>query len=171
MDIVYQHSTCPAAILESFIETQQQLDAFAKLFTVEELQEHELEGLEELLSVLHDDAWFTRAWTLQEATSAGTKMVLLIGCDPTLIKPSDFGHGPTDIEVELPGFRMAMVTARLMMEDVLAREDLNHEMATSISNLADGIFNFLPSFISQKLFLESPVRKPLKDKFVQPLKR
>ena len=146
MDIVYQRSVHPVAILESFVEMQAQLDAFAKLFTPEELREHELEDLEEVLSVLRDDAWFTRAWTLQEATAAGTNMILLIGCDPSLDKPSFFGSEPVDVEVELPGLQMAMMTARLMMEDFLAREDSDITTATSISNLADEIFNFLPSF-------------------------
>ena len=157
MDIVYQHSARPVAVLETCIEMQDQLDAFAKIFRAEELRGQELDDLEEVLSMLAEDAWFKRAWTLQEAVAAGTNMILLIGCPPGLIKPNLIDRGgcveppsfSADIEVELSGLLDAMITARMMIEECLATDEYNSETAVSISNLADKIYNFLPNVLSR----------------------
>ena len=157
MDIVYQYSARPVAVLETCIETQDQLDAFAKVFRAEELRKQELDDLEAVLSMLAEDAWFARAWTLQEAVAAGTNMILLIGCPPGLIKPNliDRGGGveppsfSADIEVELPGLLDAMVTTRIMMEEFLATDEHDSETVVSVSNLADEIYKFLPNFLSR----------------------
>jgi len=46
--------------------------------------EHQLEDLVLILETLANDLWFTRGWILQESTSTGLSMVLLLQHDPRL---------------------------------------------------------------------------------------
>ena len=145
MDLVYQLSSHPVAILESFVETQAQLEAFASLFTGDMLEVDRLDDLEQVLEHLAKDAWFTRAWTLQESTSAGVTTALLIGCAYDLDKPDVFGPAPGELEITVWDFQNAMVTARLWMEEFSDIGILeNNSTASCISNCADDLLNFLP---------------------------
>ena len=160
MDNVYQHSSHPIAILESFIETQDQLNALAKLFTGKELQVHEIEDLEETLCELSEDAWFTRAWTLQESTSAGSSMMLLIGCSLDLDKPEELGTTPGEIEVSIWDFQNAMVQARILMEEFMNGGVLEDESsAVAVSNYADELFNSFPFITPEALQRSSADRQ------------
>ena len=150
MDIVYQSSQYPVAILESFIDTQGKVDALATLFTGEMIEIDDLEELEEALETLLDDAWFTRAWTLQEAVSAGSPMKVLIGCPIEASKPEEFGCIPGEIETTIWDLQTAMVTARNWMEELFAAGVLEDDsMATNISNYADELFNMIPDILPE----------------------
>ena len=145
MDIVYQNASHPVTLLESYIHEQAELDAFASLVTGTGTAPDQIEALERVLDMLSQDAWFTRAWTLQEATSAGSRMVLLVACDPKLEKPNEFGSTPGEIEISTWDFHNAMIFARNLIEDILGSgvpEDT--DLAVSVSNLADILFRYLP---------------------------
>ena len=80
MDLIYQESDHPIAVLEFRFMTQAELDVFAsicddKFFTFDPNQ---IEVLESVLLALSEDNWFKRAWTLQESVSAGVSMPLLL---------------------------------------------------------------------------------------------
>ena len=148
MDLVYQSSQHPVAILESFIDTQERMRAFSSLFTGEMVEESQLEDLDEALEILAEDAWFTRAWTLQEAVSSGLSMRVLIGCDRSLTKPKEFGFISGEIGTTLWDIQVAMITARNWMEEFLAAGSLEDEgVAISISNCADTIYNMMPDIL------------------------
>ena len=148
MDMVYQFASHPVAILESFVETQGELDALAAIFSLEDLRIHQIGDLREILSRLCCDAWFTRAWTLQESTSAGVSMVLMIGYNPTLAKPQHFGGLRGEIEVTLYDFQFAMTNVRLWMDNFLSAGLLEDETELNvIFNLADEVFNFFPFMV------------------------
>ncbi|MCJ1464062.1 hypothetical protein MMC07_002673 [Pseudocyphellaria aurata] len=144
MDIVYQESHHPIAILEFFFQTQIEVDVFTSLVDFDFEPDH-IEVLGDMLSLLSQDAWFSRAWTLQESTSAGPSMMLLLGC-PGLNKHSDFGPTPGEFEISIWDFQNAMVNARLLIEEALAAEmwsDDSH--AVYASNLADVLYNHIPT--------------------------
>ena len=143
---MYQHSSYPVAILESYIGTQDQLNAFASLFTGEIIKLEELDHLEEVLEVLVKDNWFQRALTLQEAASSGSTIRLLIGCPPHLTKPTSLGDINGDIEISLFDLQNAMVTARNYMEEFLSLpEFFDDGQFISISNLANDLYELLPN--------------------------
>ena len=159
MDIVYQFSSHPVAVLESFIEAQGELDALATIFSLEDFQIHQVQDLRKIVSRLWDDAWFSRAWTLQESTSAGLSMVLLIGCNPTLVKPQNFGGILGEIEVSIYDFQHAMTNAKLWMNDLLSMGSLEDESDfTAIFNDADDLFKSFP-FIVPDSFDRSPAHR------------
>ena len=150
MDIVYQSSQYPVAILESYIDTQGKVDALATIFTGEMNEIDHLEELEEALETLLDDAWFTRAWTLQEAVSAGSPMKVLIGCPVEASKPDEFGCIRGEIETTIWDLQTAMVTARNWMEELFAVGVLEDDsIATNISNYADELFNMIPDILPE----------------------
>ena len=145
MDIVYQNASHPVTLLESYIGDQAELDAFASLMTGTGVESDQVEALERVLEMLSEDAWFTRAWTLQEATSAGSKMLLLIACDPKLEKPDEFGSITGEIEISIWEFHNAMILVRNLIENSLASGVLEDTyLAVSVSNLADILFGYLP---------------------------
>jgi hypothetical protein len=149
MDLVYQHSAHPIAILETYFETQVELDVFAA--TVDpsffDFDPSHIEDLGDIIEALADDNWFTRAWTLQESTSAGVSMLLLIGC-PGLNKPDVFGPNPEEFEISIWDFQEAMVNTRILIEEGLAQNTWPDTIdAIRVSNLADELFNRIPTRI------------------------
>jgi Heterokaryon incompatibility protein (HET) len=153
MDIVYQKSAHPIAILETRFQTQAELDIF--IATVDpdfcEFDPSHIEDLEDILGALGDDSWFTRAWTLQESTSAGVSMLLLIGC-PGLNKSEIFGPNPDEFEISIWDFQQAMVNARLLIEAGLAQNSWpDPSDAIHASNLADELWNRIPTTIPDRM--------------------
>ena len=142
---MYQNASHPVTLLESYINDQAELDALTSLMTGTRVEPDQIEALERVLEMLSEDAWFTRAWTLQEATSAGSKMLLLIACDPRLEKSDEFGSVPGEIEISIWEFHNAMILVRNLIENSLASGVLeNTYLAISVSNLADILFGYLP---------------------------
>ncbi|KAL9609191.1 MAG: hypothetical protein Q9167_006029 [Letrouitia subvulpina] len=149
MDVVYQDSDHPIAILEYCFQTQTEIDVFMSIcdnayFTFDPSQ---IDILETVLSALVDDEWFARAWTLQESVSAGVSMTLLLGC-PGLQKSPDFGLTPDDVEISIWDFQNAMVWARGLIEEGLAAGVWRDtESAINASNYADILWNCLPTIL------------------------
>ena len=148
MDIVYQEASHPIAILETYFDSQAEVDSFSSIVDYETFpfQPSQIEVLEEILDSLASDSWFTRAWTLQESISAGASMVLLIGCGTHLSKPEFLGPTLGEIEISIWDFQNAMVNARLMIEEHLAAKTWPDERtAIQASNSADELWNLFPS--------------------------
>ena len=159
MDLVYQLSKYPVAILESYVDSQSRIDALGSLFTGEMDETSCLNDLEDVLKLLFDDLWFTRAWTLQEAVASGLTMYMLIGCDHALTKPEGFGCIPGEIQITIWDLQTAMVAARNWMEELLATDILEDDaIAIRISNYADELLNMLPSILPSTTSWNSPSR-------------
>ena len=147
MDMIYEESAHPIAILESWFDKQEQVDIFASIADPD-LFEFDPTKIDALCDILEDfvlEKWFTRAWTLQESTSSGVRMVLLIGC-PDLEKPECFGPNPDEFEISVWDFQQAMVNARGLIERSLANSDWEDTTdAINASNFADILWNRLPT--------------------------
>ncbi|KAI4217658.1 MAG: hypothetical protein LQ351_000254 [Letrouitia transgressa] len=149
MDIVYQDSDHPIAVLEYCFQTQTEIDVFTSIcdiayFTFDPSQ---IDILENVLSALVDDEWFARAWTLQESVSAGVSMTLLLGC-PGLQKSPHFGPTPDDVEISIWDFQNAMVWTRGLIEESLTAGIWpDTESAINASNYADILWNYLPTIL------------------------
>lgn len=150
MDIVYQESSHPVAIIEFGFQTQEEVDVFASIADPERYAFDPLK-MDDLYNVLTDlsaDAWFSRAWTLQESASAGVSMILLLGCPLGIDKPSCFGSIPGDIEISIWDFQEAMVNARDLIEEGLAANLWpDPRIAIQASNSADILWNYIPTII------------------------
>lgn len=150
MDMVYEESNYPIAVLEFSFQTQIELDVFASicdmvLYTFDPSQ---IEVLESVLEGLVEDTWFERAWTLQESVSAGAEMKLLLGC-PGLQKSPDFGLTSGEFELSVFNFQNAMVNARVFIEEGLAASVWSDSSsAINASNCADVLWNYIPAIIS-----------------------
>ena len=149
MDLVYQESDHPVAVLEFCFLTQIELDVFASicdlvLYTFDPSQ---IEVLESVLGALTDEKWFERAWTLQESVSAGASMILLLGC-PGLLKSPHFGVTPGEFEISIFDFQQAMVNTRIIIEEGLAASIWpDSSSAINASNCADVLWNYIPTTI------------------------
>ncbi|MCJ1454644.1 hypothetical protein MMC28_004997 [Mycoblastus sanguinarius] len=147
MDMVYQESDHPVAVLEFEFQTQVELDVFSSIcddgfFTFDSSQ---IEVLKSVLAALADDKWFERAWTLQESVSAGVSMTLLLGC-PGLQKSPHFGPTPGDLEISIWDFQNAMVNVRNLIEEALAANIWSDTSdAINASNCADILWNYIPT--------------------------
>ncbi|KAL9603169.1 MAG: hypothetical protein Q9219_001372 [cf. Caloplaca sp. 3 TL-2023] len=149
MDIIYQESDYPIAVLEFRFDTQTQLDAFSSICgdDLTDFDPDQIETLESVLLALNADQWFERAWTLQESVSAGVSMTLLLSC-PGLDKPPHFGVTPGEFEISIWQFQNAMVNVRCVVEEGLAAEVWpDSSSAISASNCADVIWNCMPTNI------------------------
>lgn len=150
MDIVYQESRHPIAILQYCFESQAELDVFSSLFgRVDEMYTpDQIEVLYGVLSDISDDPWFSRAWTLQEATSAGASMMLLIGC-PGLDKSSSFGPIPGEFEISIREFQDCMAMAVVFIEEgIEAGTWSDSSLAISALNCASEMWNLIPTIYS-----------------------
>ncbi len=148
MDLVYQRSSHPLGILDTYIETQVQMDAFAAMVKGTSCEPDQLEGMDEVLEMLTDDQWFYRAWTLQESTSAEMSMVLLIGCDYQLDTPAFFGTIPGEIQIPIEDFQDALLSVRCVIEELLASSEVDKGTAINASNNADVLWNLMPIIYS-----------------------
>ena len=148
MDLVYQKAAHAIAVLETYLETEAKINALASVFDEDDypFDPTQMEALADVLTDLASDAWFSRAWTLQEATSAGVTMVLLIGCNPNVSKPAFFGTTPGEIAISIRDFQEAMVIVRGVIEDCLATGlCANESAAIQASNCADVLWNYVPT--------------------------
>ena len=149
MDMVYERSKYPIAVLEFSFQTQTELDVFASIcdevhYTFDPSQ---IEVLESVLLNLTEETWFERAWTLQESVSAGARMKLLLGC-PGLRKSPDFGLTPGEFEINIFDFQTAMVNIRVFIEEGLAAGVWpDSSSAVNASDCADVLWNYIPFFI------------------------
>lgn len=149
MDMVYENSSYPIAVLEFGFQTQTELDVFASIcdeihYTFNPSQ---IEVLESVLIALTYEKLFERAWTLQESVSAGARMILLLGCQG-LQKSPHFGLTPGEFEISVWDFQNAMVNVRIFIEEGLAASVWpDSRSAINASNCADVLWNYIPTII------------------------
>ena len=150
MDNVYQEADHAIAVLGIYLETEVEITVLASLFCEPDFpfDPSRLAILEDLLWRLYHDQWFERAWTLQESTSAGVSMVLLIACNPCVSKPPFFGTTPGEITISIWDFQEAMVYTRNQIEECLAADICPDEsVANQVSNNADILWNCMPTIL------------------------
>ncbi|KAL9116694.1 MAG: hypothetical protein Q9187_006780 [Circinaria calcarea] len=162
MDIVYQKAAHAIAVLETYLETEAEITALASVFDEDDypFNPTQMEVLADVLTDLCNDAWFSRAWTLQEATSAGVTMVLLIGCNPNVSKPAFFGTTPGEIAISIWDFQQAMVIVRNIIEDCLATGlCANESTAIQASNCAEVLYNYVPTIYPESRIKDTSHRQ------------
>jgi hypothetical protein len=101
MDLVYQRADYPIGLLDSYITSQGELDAFDLAMNGHGHQKHQIEDLAHVVEMLANDMWFTRGWTLQESTSTGLRLVLLLQYDPSLSRRYGKGGIPGEVCFDL----------------------------------------------------------------------
>lgn len=100
MDLVYERATHPVGLLKHHIDSQAHLDVMELLAQGAPCGLEHFDAMIEVLEILRDDRWFSRTWCLQEATSAGGDMALLLPCDRHLLKIQDTGLGNSEDAIE-----------------------------------------------------------------------
>lgn len=97
MDIVYNRAIFTAGLHASTITSQAQIDAIQALMAYRKDQTHSLNLSQQLfdnvldfLHMVQSDRWYTRAWVVQEAVSAGDGLVLVFRRVPGLVYWSKF---------------------------------------------------------------------------------
>ncbi|KAI4195056.1 MAG: hypothetical protein LQ350_007421 [Teloschistes chrysophthalmus] len=117
MDLTYQRSIHPVGILDLCIYSQPQLDALALLVEGIAPVEHHWPDLADILEKVAQNAWFTRAWIIQESTSA-QDMTLLIELSEDLEKPAFMTtrYNPDELEITTEEFRSAVSFASVMLD-------------------------------------------------------
>lgn len=142
MDIVYQRSLWPLGLLQSYFAYQWQIDMFTLLVEGNDIATDQLPRLLELLKILEQDKWFTRAWILQESVSAGCEMVLLIQHDPSLHKSELLGTTAGEIEITIDELRCDMWFAHGTLST--NNESINPDPEAGLLTTIDKITNFIP---------------------------
>lgn len=96
MDLVYSRANCSIALLDSVLNTETDVPALAALYEWGKLTENRpnlmesrmelevwqrIQGIVSFLGMISRERWGTRAWVIQEALSAGSRMFLLFGAE------------------------------------------------------------------------------------------
>lgn len=141
MDLVYQISRHPVALLGRPLQTESELDIFESLLSrrlfdnlrPRSLRETNIREAREALSLLHEitqDLWWSRAWTFQENYRGGAKMRLLIRHHPSLeqkkLNYQRYGRIPGELLVKSIDFSKEATqlclalrnTAKVTQEDI-----------------------------------------------------
>ncbi|KAI1615158.1 hypothetical protein EDD37DRAFT_390924 [Exophiala viscosa] len=142
MDIVYQRSSHPLGILQTRINTQAQLDLLARMVEGQHIPPTDLPALLELLQLIEQDKFFTRAWTLQESTSAGFDMRLLIQHEPNLTKPETLGFIEGEADFSLYEFYLAMSFAYAQVS--IYDDEIDSQLQTQLYRTIDRLSSYMP---------------------------
>jgi hypothetical protein len=141
MDLVYQISRHPVALLGRPLQTESELDIFESLLSKRLFdnlkprspRETNIREAREALSLLHEitqDLWWSRAWTFQENYRGGAKMRLLIRHHPSLeqkkLNYQRYGRIPGELLVKSVDFSKEATqlclalrnTAKVTQEDI-----------------------------------------------------
>lgn len=120
MDLVYKNTSLCLAVLQCKITSQEQISALAKAMDVslhpvlnetewrkwiEYLDREELIVMAEVIEMITEDDYFSRAWIVQENTVASAT-ILLLRCDSTLSYPDSMGSLEGEIQLPLCEFRV-----------------------------------------------------------------
>ncbi|KAG4431450.1 hypothetical protein IFR05_013062 [Cadophora sp. M221] len=100
MDLVYERSAAPLGILQTYLSLQWQVDVFGYIHEKEDLDYEQVKQAIQVLEHISEDPWFSRAWILQESTSAGDCIDLLIRYDPSLSLPESLEGLAGEIECQ-----------------------------------------------------------------------
>lgn len=108
MDIVYENSIDSVAVLRTMVTEQRHCDALGSLVAFEPRTVRRTHAIDvvEILEQITADVWFQRAWTLQESTSGGTSMTIMLPCVPGIDVPPELRHRWFDDPDENVEFRL-----------------------------------------------------------------
>lgn len=141
MDLVYQRSAYPVGIIDCYFSKQSQIDILELIMEGENFTTDQMEDLIEVLQLLKEDSWFTRAWVLQECVAAGWHMTILVQHDPNLEKPLLFGGLEGELMIDFFTLHSALgwVIGALdhLSHELEQHPDLNRRLREVISALDD----------------------------------
>lgn len=144
MDLVYQLSAHPVALLGRRLESEGELELLEWILSGNFVDSDnklllsagtELQLAEKALLLASDitkDNWWSRAWTFQENYRGGTRMQLLIGhhesLEPQKQRYRVFGGIPGELCISSVAFSMAVTRLCLALRELteLSPEDLGH---------------------------------------------
>ncbi|KAF7926617.1 uncharacterized protein EAE97_010126 [Botrytis byssoidea] len=121
MDLVYENASLCLAVLQCKITSQEQISALKEAMDVslhpvsnekewrkwiEYLDHKELIAMAEVVKMITEDEYFSRAWIAQENTAANAT-ILLLKYDSPLIRPDSMGSLDGEIQLPLCEFRVA----------------------------------------------------------------
>jgi hypothetical protein len=120
MDLLYRESRHPIGLLAVILQTQLEVDCLQTLMmgqaTVRDNEgeyprltypttSRVLLGIFDVLTHLHKDRWWTRAWTFQEEYLSSTSMRILIRLEPGLVARHRFGSVQGELCLNAVEFR------------------------------------------------------------------
>ena len=145
MDLVYERATHPVGLLKHHIDSQAHLDVMELLAQGAPCRLEHFDAMVEVLEILRDDRWFSRTWCLQEATSAGGDMDLLLPCDRHLLKIQDTALGNSEDAIEFTIFALQTSTAWALgcLEDNI--HEMDEEMAARWRKVAEHLDELYPA--------------------------
>lgn len=147
MDIVYQRSLYPLGLLQTFIQTQEQLDVVTQLVEGVTVRSEQLPVLLDVLRLIEQDKWFTRAWILQESVSGGFEMSLLIQHDPMLFKSDVLGRIKGEIETTISEFTNAIHFAYACVS--LCDDPIGSVLEAQLIQAIEHILSYMPTVIAE----------------------
>jgi hypothetical protein len=127
MDLVYERAASSVALFNVCIQKQAHLDAFFKAVHNEEFsQPVDFINAIEVLELVLEDQWTSRAWCFQEAASAGDSMSLLIQCSPELVAENEFARVvwmaiPGEIQISIAELHGAACCISTWLPDVFPK--------------------------------------------------
>jgi hypothetical protein len=145
MDLVYENASLCLALLQCEITSQDQIAALAKAMDVslhpvlneeewrkwiEYLDHKELTAMAEVIKMITEDDYFSRAWIAQENTAANAT-ILLLRCDSTLIRPESMGSLDGEIQLPLCEFRVACAKLAGAFQNTIEKTVWYYERATA----------------------------------------
>ena len=168
MDLVYENASLCLAVLQCEITSQEQIGALAKAMDVsiqliknekewrkwiEYLDHKELTAMADVIKMITEDDYFSRAWIAQE-NAAANATILLLRCDPTLIRPEFMGSLDGEIQLPLCEFRVASAKLAGAFQDTIEKAVWNYEREAA--RYDDCLENRKRSFRHYRHFLRPP---------------
>ncbi|KAH7310974.1 hypothetical protein BKA65DRAFT_162144 [Rhexocercosporidium sp. MPI-PUGE-AT-0058] len=176
MDIVYNRAIATVGLHEANITSQRQANALKMLIGLDRFRKHEslelikpeiLDPLFRFLEMVIADRWYTRAWVIQEAISAGKKLFLAFRRGVGVSYPPSFrfSRNPTKhsldaqkdqlssglISMYVEEFQgLIRVARRLLQERNLQPSPITYHSAYGPSNILEYAERLYPSFNSSK---------------------
>jgi len=142
MDLVYQRSAYPLGLLQSYFDRQAHLDVLDALIQGQPIKADQMLDLLNVLTIIEQDKWFSRAWILQESVSSGFEMTLLARHEPGLSKSVHLGTIPGEVEISINEFVSALAWAEQCIND--AGKLLDSVTETKLRSVATKLWTFNP---------------------------
>ncbi|KAL5325228.1 hypothetical protein ACEPPN_006352 [Leptodophora sp. 'Broadleaf-Isolate-01'] len=176
MDVVYNRAIATVGLHEGTITSQRQADALKMLIGLDRFRRQEslerinreiLDHLFSFLETVISDRWYTRAWVIQEAISAGKKLFLSFRRGEGIRYPPSFrfSRNPTKhsldpqkdqlssvlVNIYVEEFQgLIRVARRLLQERPLQPSPITYHSAYGPSNVLEYAERLYPSFITSK---------------------
>jgi hypothetical protein len=154
MDLVYQLSEHPVALLGRQLSSLDELKLLTRILSGRLIQDNgtnfrisrntsvsEVKKALSLLCKITQDKWWTRAWTFQENYRSGTRMTLLIRHDPSLEQEKLrgrklFGEIPNELCVLSVQFSSEATRLCLALQDMAGSQALDMQQISGVLQAA-----------------------------------